>query len=307
MKAFLPAMFLLCFILPAESSFAQKVTPKTWEQAFREVDSLTVNGKPNEAYTLVNKLADRARAEGNSVMLIKSVMHRILFQSKLEEDYLYTIVNSLKADISKAKQPAKSVLQSLLAETYWQFYQANRYRFTQRTNLSSDPGDDIRTWSLEKITTETIQEYMASLSETQLLQGITTGELKELLAGDSSSRNLRPTLYDLLAHRAIDVLMNTQSGLASFQEGEININDTAWLSDYRTFSAMKISAADSTSFLAAAMTTFQNLLKYHAASGNKAALADADLKRLKFIWVERGAGACLSEKPPDAGRGSTGH
>lgn len=283
MRAFLRVFLIISFIFPVSESFAQKKINKTWEQSFKEVDSLTINGQPKSAYTLVNTLADRARTEGNTVMLIKAVIHRMLFQGKLEEDYFYKIVLSLKNDIQASKQPEKSVLQSLLAESYSEFYQENRYRFAQRTNLS-EAGEDIRTWSLKKINSETLKEFLASLSEAELLQRVETGAMKELLAGDSSTRNLRPTLYDLLAHRAITTLLNPESYLGVLQHESISLEDLSWLSDYRTFLSKKVGPADTTSFMAGAIKVFQNLLEYHAASGNKAALADADLKRLQFIY-----------------------
>ncbi|WP_411275028.1 MG2 domain-containing protein [Daejeonella sp.] len=284
MRAFLSALFLLSLVFLSEVSMAQRNTAKTWEASFKEVDSLAVSGQPKEAYALVNKLADRARAEGNSVMLIKSVIHRMLFQSKLEEDYLAKIVDSLRKDISTAKQPEKSVLQSLLAETYWKFFQDNRYRISQRTNLGADPGYNIRTWSLKKIIDEAIKQFLASVSNAEQLQREDLGILKNLLAGDSSSRNLRPSLYDLLAHRAIDVVMNPASQLGAFAGDEFIMSDPNWFSDHRVFSSMSLPLLDSSSFNMAAVKIFQDLLRYHAKGNNLAAMVDADLKRLKFIY-----------------------
>jgi len=284
MRAFLSALFLLSLAFLSERSIAQRNTPKTWEASFKEVDSLAISGQPKEAFALVNRLADRARAEGNSVMLIKSVIHRMLFQSKLEEDYLAKIVYSLKKDISTAKQPEKSVLQSLLAETNWKFFQDNKYRIGQRTDMGADRGDDIRIWSLKKITDESVKQFLASVSDAELLQRVDLGTLRDLLAGDSSSRNLRPSLYDLLAHRAIDVVMNPASQLGAFAGDEFIISDPNWFSDHRVFSSMSLPLSDSSSFNIAAVKIFQDLLRYHTAGNTLAALADADLKRLKFIY-----------------------
>lgn len=106
----------------------------------------------------------------------------------------------------------------------------------------------------------------------------------DLLAGDSDTRYLRPNLYDLVAHRAIKILSNPLIQLQTSTPEQLDLSDPKWLSDHRSFSTLKIPAADSVVYYAAVIRIFQDLLKYHADRNNLAALADADLKRLAFIY-----------------------
>ncbi|MBB6501334.1 alpha-2-macroglobulin family protein [Pedobacter cryoconitis] len=254
---------LLCFIclLFTIKTFSQQ-RAKNRDVDFAKVDSLANDAKPKEALALINSLNRKARAEGNTVLLIKSVMYRTLFQSYLEENALPKILTDLKADIQVAKQPEKSVLLSLQAETYWTYYQQNRYRIYQRTEVQADTGADIRTWSPKKITDEITKSLLSSLSEKELLQNTKVGILNNILLGDTSTRYLRPTLYDLLAHRAMDILVNTELDLSNADDEEVDSSSS-------TIEPLKI---------------FQNLIQYHTSHHNEAALADVELKRLKFIY-----------------------
>lgn len=257
------------------------------ESDFKKVDLLAINTKPREALALINSLYTRSRATHNAPMLIKSVIYRMLFKSYLEEDVYSMLITDLQQDIKEAGQPEKSVLQSLLAETYWKYEQQNSFRIAQRSEIIADPSADIRTWSVKKINDETIQLYFASIAEISLLQHTKVGLLSNVLAGDTATRFLRPTLYDLLAHRALDVFMNTQIGAALVASDRIDFNNPDMMAGYRSFLKLQLPVNDRSDFYVGALNIFQQLLKFHAQNSNLAALADADLKRLKFIYQQR--------------------
>ncbi|NQX43499.1 CarboxypepD_reg-like domain-containing protein [Pedobacter steynii] len=285
MKVTLRISFLiLCFVSIAQSSFSQQPTANNYMKEFDKIDSLASIAQANKALPILEKLNQQARTQGNAPMLVKSVIYRMLFQSYLKEDAFEEILNDLRKDIRQAKQPEKSILQSLLAETYWKYYQENRYRIANRTMVETKLSDEIGTWSIRQITNETAKTYLSSLSEASLLQKIKVGVFNDILIGDSSNRALRPSLYDLLAHRALDVFMNPQIDISNTDMEGINFDDPIWFSDYKTFSAIKIPQADSSYFSAEALKLFQQLLKLQNQQNNTAALTDIELKRLKFIY-----------------------
>jgi len=281
-------LFLISLLLFTAKSFSQQ-WPKNSNNDFIKVDSLANKAKPKEALAIINSLNTQARKDGNTVLLIKSAMYRMMFQSYLAEDALTKILIDLKEDIHGAKQPEKSVLQSLLAETYWRYYQQNRYRIFRRTEVQANIDNDINLWSAKKIADETVKTLLLSLSKKELLQDTKIGVLNNLLLGDTTTRSLRPTLYDLLAHRALDILMNTEVDLAKTADTGVDFTNPVLFGDYKTFMSIKLTVNDSTSFAAEKIKIFQNLLQFHSIHYNEAALADADLKRLKFIY-ERSTG-----------------
>ncbi|MFC3562056.1 alpha-2-macroglobulin family protein [Pedobacter jamesrossensis] len=285
-NALLKTLLILFFFGYTFNSNAQQ--NQYFLKEFKRVDSLASKAEPKAALSLINMLNNKARLQNNSEMLVKSVVYRMLFQSYLEENQFVKIIKDLQQDVSLAKQPAKSILQSLLAESYWKYYQKNRYQFAQRTKVLGYKSTDISTWSLPKITEETIKNYIASLAETNLLQNIESGKMKDILIGDSSTRYLRPTLYDILAHRAIDVFVNTQIEIAN-NDNSIDFSKNELFLDFKNFHKLNFSSLDSTSFTVQAFKVFQTLNKCHNDNGNNAALADVELKRLKFIYQRTGS------------------
>jgi len=272
------ALLLFIFFLSFNASAQHKYTLAD----FARIDSLANTGKPKDALALIGKINKQAQSDNNAPLLIKSVIYRMMFQSYLEEHAFDKILIDLREDINNAKQPEKSILQSLLAETYWNYLQQNRWQITQRTQVQGDTGSDIKTWSIKKLSDETAKYYLLSLKEIELLQQTKVDVLDAVLAGDKNNRKFRPTLYDLLAHRAIDIFNNTQITLTQYDGELIDMSNASWFDSGATFLTMAI-PLDSTSFKPQALKLFQQLIKFHQNDNNLSALVDVDLKRLKFV------------------------
>lgn len=243
---------MLCFSL---HSIAQNVK---YDRDFARIDSLAIQQNARQGLQLIKEVYTKARKEGNTAVLIKSVMYRRLFQTYLDGNDLAVQVKSLKQDVALAKQPERSILQSLLAETIWNYYTLNRYKIDQRTEVEGDIGDDIETWPVKKMLNEVRRQYLASVSEVKLLQQTSINTLDGILIGDKVTRYLQPTLYDLLANEALAIFRNTQLTLRD--------TDNTMVKDLETQVAI----------------IFNNILDYHQKQGNKAAYSDAALVKFKF-------------------------
>ncbi|MDT9096713.1 hypothetical protein RSW32_25655, partial [Escherichia coli] len=84
---------------------------------------------------------------------------------------------------------------------YWQKYQELRWRLYDRSNTVDFKKDDINTWSADDFHKKISQLYLQSVSQEKLLQ-TTKLEPYDAILIKGNSRYLRPTLWDLLAHRA---------------------------------------------------------------------------------------------------------
>jgi len=277
------ALVFTCCIFASNNVFSQQANLVGYEKIFNKADSLASNQNVKGALVLVTDLNAKARKEGNTVALIKSVIYRILFQHYLDPTDLAKLNTDLKQDIELAKQPEKSILQSLLGQSYWNYYLQNAYRIRQRTSIEAESGNDIKTWSAKKIIDETVNSYMASIADADLLQNSKIDIFTTLLAGDSTTRYLRPTLYDLLAHRALSTFSNTQIDLITPPINPINFRATLF-SDTKSFIGESLPTGDSTSTEQKAFIILQKLLQFHSSQKNIAAIVDVDLKRIKFIY-----------------------
>jgi uncharacterized protein YfaS (alpha-2-macroglobulin family) len=265
---------LLCSFGIAFSQSYQSINTK--------IDSLVVIGLPKSALIEVDKLDQLARKENNVPMQIKAAFYRMTFQSYIEENPLVIIINRLKLDAQSASYPVKPVLQSVLAGMYYQYYQQNRYQFAQRTHLDK-PSADFTQWDLQTILDEISRLYKSSLSDSKREQATPIDILDGILTGDKNARFLRPTLYDLLLHRALDFFLAEEPALTR-PKLAFDLNDTRFFSDSRTFAGISIKTSDSVSTFYVGLHYLQQATLFHLQNHQDEALADLDLRRLQFLY-----------------------
>ena len=258
------------------------VNAQSYQKLTSSIDSLAEIGLPKSALTEVDKLDELARKEKNVPMQIKAVIYRMTFQSYLEENALVAIITRLKLDIQQASYPVKPVLQSLLANMYSQYYQKNRWQFSQRSRLEK-PSDDYTRWDLQTIINETTRLYRASLSDFKLEQTTPIDVLDGVLKGDTTTRYLRPTLYDFLLHRALDFFLADEPALTK-PKLAFAINDAGFFSDSRTFAGLSVKTSDTSSTYYMGILYLQQATLFHIQNHHDEALADLDIKRIEFLY-----------------------
>ncbi len=252
-----------------------------FDQLHAKIDSLAGQGLPKSALAEVEKLDQLARQRKNVPQQVRATIYRITFISYLEEDAIVKVVHQLKTDVAAATFPLKPVLQSLLADMYWNYYRQNRYRFNERSRLAT-PDDDFTNWDLHTLLQEVAQQHQLALQHEKQLQITQVGVLEGVLAGDVANRYLRPTLYDLLLHRALEFFLAGEATLLKPKE-PYTLNDPALYSDSRTFANLPLTTTDTTSLLYQGLKLLQQATKFHLQAQNRAALADLDLKRLQAV------------------------
>ena len=287
------SVFLFLLTLAAR---AQNKPMPDYARDWRRADSLAANRLPKSALDIANRIYKEAKAQQNYPQVAKAAMSRMIFRSYSDEDAYKELVRSLRADVADTPEPAKSVLQSVLADVYWQYFQQNRYKFYNRatigraavgsdTNPTTTPNDstaDFTTWDARHLVDAITQAYLSSVQDKNLLQRTPIAAYDALLdKGDPDARLLRPTLYDLLAHRAIAFFQNTESDLLKpifrFEQ-----NQTAYLAAPEPFTKFTIQSPDSLSGPYQALRLYQQLITFHLADKTPDALADVDVLRLEF-------------------------
>ena len=102
---------------------------KDFEKEWKKVDSLIDKGLPKSALEIVNLIYDNAKAQKNAAHFVKAVIYKMKLLDNVEEDAYAKNINQLEQEVNTAEFPIKPVLQSMLAEMYWRYYQQNRYIF----------------------------------------------------------------------------------------------------------------------------------------------------------------------------------
>ncbi|MCW9041198.1 MAG: MG2 domain-containing protein, partial [Flavobacteriales bacterium] len=248
---------------------------------WKKVDSLEQNGLTKSALTEVENIAKKAAAENNHEQIVKTLIVKAKLQSYVEENAFVNTLNELDSVAKTAEYPLNPMLHSIIGELYWMYYQNNRWKFYNRSATTNFENNDIATWDLKKITTETIKHYQLSIKNIDSLKRTPVETFDEIII-HKNGRKYRPTLYDFLAHRAIDFFMNEEPSITK-PIYEFALDDSSYIMPFPTFSKLKISSKDSLSLKYYALQILQNLTNIHINDTNPSALIDVELKRLKFV------------------------
>ncbi|MBN1131298.1 MAG: hypothetical protein JXA71_20085, partial [Chitinispirillaceae bacterium] len=250
--------------------------------AWKRIDSLVNKGLTESALSEVETVYQRNKKSKNAVGIVKSLMYRMRLESYKEEQSMVKAIRRLEQETAAAEGALKAILHSVTAEVYWRFYQENRWQFYDRTRTVSFKQDDITTWDLAKIVGMTLAHYEKSLEDKKLLRAADLKHYRGILLATGSLDKRRPTLYDFLAHRAVDMFMNSETDLSQ-PNFQFQLDKKEYFSRYPEFLSLRLTTRDSLSFKFRALAILQDLIAFHKGDADIEALIDADLKRLDFV------------------------
>jgi uncharacterized protein YfaS (alpha-2-macroglobulin family) len=256
---------------------------KMYEKEWKQVDSFIQKGGLTEsALTAVNKIYSLAKKEGNDAQVIKAILYRAELQQYKEEDAVKKNILQLETEIAASKEPVKAVLQSVAAQKYWNWFQGHRWQLYNRTQTINFQKDDLATWSTEDFHKKIGELYLASLSNEKLLQQTKLEPFDPVIV-KGNVRYLRPTLFDLLAHRALDYFRNNERNIKKAADA-FEINDEAAFAEAKQFMGHKFITNDSFSLQFKALQLYQRLLQFHAGDTKPDAFIDVDLARIEYVY-----------------------
>ncbi|MVM29864.1 alpha-2-macroglobulin [Spirosoma sp. HMF4905] len=299
MHPFLTLFIALFTLASPEQPKPQLDYVRDWKRA----DSLANKGLPKSALEIANRIYKEAKAQKNYPQVAKAAIARMIFRNSSDEDAYVDLIRSIRTDIQDTPEPAKSVLQSALGDVYWQYFQQNRYKFYNRATVgratvgktatgnslperptnSADSTNDFTSWDAWHLVEAVTSAYLASVQPKELLQKTPIDAYDALLEkGDPDARLLRPTLYDLLAHRAISFFQNTEPDLLK-PVFRFELDQLAYFAEPDVFTKLTIPSRDSLSGRYQALLIYQQLLTFHLPDATPDALVDADVLRLAFV------------------------
>ncbi|QNL48225.1 TonB-dependent receptor plug domain-containing protein [Olivibacter sp. SDN3] len=195
---------LFVLILSYSLSVAQSYP---YHDKWKEIEKQEVEGLLKSMQGTVDEIYTQAKKDHLPHQKIKA----LLYHAKIvmfTEDSLRPEAKLLvrfKQEIAEAGPIEKNILQSLTAELLQEYYQNNRYRIDHRTDAEgAEETDDFLTWTGSSFKKEVMELYDASLNPSKDLQQVPIADWAFLLDTAVRYRELKPTLFDILAHRAID-------------------------------------------------------------------------------------------------------
>ena len=274
----LSALILILFF---NSLMAQKQTYDYASQWKKIEDLISKKGLPLAAGVEVDKLYDQAKKEGNSPQTIKALVYKMQIVQSREEDATPQQIEALSRELKGSKEPQTSLLHSLIGSSYWQFLQQNRWKLYDRTTIQGKRSSDITTWSADDLHDEIMAHYMASIKDPLKLVQLKLDAYDPIIT-KGNSRSLRPTLYDLLAHQALEYFTNPERTITKPAYAFL-LSDPDAFSAAESFSKTKFSTKDTTSLDYQAILIYQQLTRFHLNDQDPAALIDLELERLEYM------------------------
>lgn len=254
---------------------------KNYETAWKKVQDFSENGLPKSALDEVKKIYALAKKEKQDAQVIKALVYITSLQVENREDNTALSIAEIEKEILVSKEPVASILKSYLAGRYWNYFQSNRWKIYDRTKTVNFNKTDIATWDAEDFHKQISSLYLASIKDEKLLQQTKLNQYDAIII-KGNMRHLRPTLFDLLAHRAISYFENDERDIIK-PAYAFEINQASAFDPAADFITRKFITTDSLSLQHKALLIYQKLIAFHLHDTKPDALIDADIKRMQFV------------------------
>ena len=242
-----------------------------------------VSDKENEAApktALIEAQKDYRKAvkEKNSPLLIQSLIRQIKYQSLIDMDSIPPMLQDLEKYIETDQNIIeKSILHSLLAELYQMYFNTQRGKINRRTPITGYVPRNMAEWTSNIYNEKIFQHALDAVKAQPQLSEVNCLAYKEILVLGKNSPALRPTMYDFLVYRSID-LLNTVS-LYNKQEP---ITDKQLLfAPVKEFVQMPIEVKKMDAY-SNTLKLYQSLLQSEMAAQRTDAILISDLDRLAY-------------------------
>ncbi|MFT4061016.1 MAG: alpha-2-macroglobulin family protein [Edaphocola sp.] len=273
----------LCLILPILSLAQNKKMNDKYANDWQKADSLMQRNLPQSAQKIVEKILADATAANEQPQMIKANLYLLATQQHTDESDTSAIANATQQTTKTTDPVAKATWQSIAAQLYWDYYQNNRWAIMNRSQLAENTATDIGTWTAVDFFKKISALYLASIEPKQLLLATPVEKYAPVIVDGANTRQLRPSMYDLLVFRAITYFQNDEKDVVD-AANKFEIGDALWFDDADKFAEAKVKVADTNSLHFKALQLYQEIIRAHLNDKEPDALIDADLQRLYFVY-----------------------
>jgi hypothetical protein len=247
---------------------------------WKKVDEAREKDQPKTVMELLSAIEKAAFADGSWAEGTRALASRIAAEARIEGKA--EPIKQLEAAIDGAPEGARPLLRALAAEWLHGYYQMNQWRFMRRSSTGAPAGDDLETWDLARILTEIDARFQRSLADVEALKKVPVAEFAQLLTAGELGDELRPTMYDFVASRALE-FYGSEEVAVSRPVGDFRIAaDSPVFGTADEFLAWRPEVKDAATPKARALAIHRALLEFHRADGDQSAFLAADLERLRW-------------------------
>ncbi len=273
-KRSLIVLFITCFSqwLQAQSSSLMK--------EWKYIDSLPSKlFIAKENLSKMQLLLTQAEKEKNIPYTVKAVY--AISQYYIMRDYDYKeAYNFIHQYYQKDSEPVICPLLNILElDLLTQYRSQNHYELFSSADIIPEDENDL--WNLHAIDQRINQLSMSIIAERNLLSKYPSKQF-EILLNKSNAPELRPTLFDIAAHKILNLLNNiAPTGAFTTDAGFM---DSVGFAPYKQFIEHDFSKSTTSQVTLNYIQLYKDLLQFYSTQKNGEALAETDVLRLKFIY-----------------------
>ncbi len=277
---------LLATALLIVNTFASTTLAGPRDAQWKQVEDAVKQGLPKTAITNLEPIIQGALKDKAYAEAVKAIGQRIALEGNIQGNKPEEKITRLEAEIAKAPKEMVPLMDTLLAEWYWQYFQQNRWRFMQRTATATQPGKDFTTWDLPRLFSEIDKQFQKALVAEKVLKATPISAWDGLLGKGTMPDSYRPTLYDFIAYEALQFYTSGEQAAAKPEDAfELSAESPILDSAAKFLAWQPAPAADTDAPALKAIRLYQDLLRFHKDDpAPPFAFAAADLERLTWGW-----------------------
>lgn len=272
-------LVILGILIVSSSCFA---VAQPLDTRWKKVEEANRKGLPKTAIAQLEPIISGALKKKAWGEAVKAIALKITLESNIEGNKPEEKITRMQAETARAPEEMKPVMEAILANWYWHYFQQNRYRFIERTRTEAPPGEDFTTWDLPRILGEIDKQFGKALSHEKTLKVTPVTAFGQLLEKGALPDSYRPTMFDIIAYNALDFYSAGGQGGAKAEDAFDLSADSPIFGSVDEFMAWKPASADEDSPTLKAIRLYQDILTFHRNDKEKSAFIDADLWRLHF-------------------------
>lgn len=293
---FVPLILFLALFAPTPLMTTIAATPPD-PAAWKPIQDAIDQGLPKSAIQEIEKILPGAIDRNDDGLVVRLLATRATLDGQLEgRDEVHRIAK-LQADLKTAPESTKPILNAILANWFWNYYQQNQWRFSDRTEIdpeitnAAEPvviksAEDITTWTRNRIVGQSAALFESALNaedgSEKTLRQTPIADYDDLLVKGTAPDEYRPTLYDFVVSDAIEFYVDANGTYAGPADRFELAANSPIFADVDKFIAWQIPDGDAKSPRRRATTLYQSWLNFHLGDDDSAALIDTDLNRLEY-------------------------
>src|SRR3989475_9899609 len=151
------------------------------ETQWKEVEEAVKKGLPKTAIEKLEPIIQGALKDKAWGEATKAIARRIVLEGNIQGNKPEEKITRLETEIGNAPKEIVPLLDTILANWYWHYFQQNRWRFMRRTQSAQPPGKDFTTWDLPRLFAEIDKQFQKALANADALKKTPIATFDDLL------------------------------------------------------------------------------------------------------------------------------